>query len=176
MTHNRSNFGGDIGCHSGSRSAGRDNGDWHYWVARSLVDTQFHVIRTLAGEGGAPVSQEAKVRTGPVLTRVGLTRLEDRVIDVDSERLDLGVVEQILPILAGDLVTALDLFQVPVRPEQSVLKHGQRKGVFDNSHLKKSIFQIELSHMTAVTSTSVCRLSDPSNFELSKRSCFASDQ
>ena len=59
------------------------------------------------------------------------------MIDVDAERLNFGVVEQILPILAGDLVTALDLFQVPVRPEQSVLKHGQRKGVFNNSHLKK---------------------------------------
>ena len=175
MTHDRSNFGGDIGGHSGSRS-GRDNGDWHHWVARSLVDTQFHVIRTLAGERGAPVSQEAKVRTRPVLTRVGLSRLENRVIDMDAERFDLGVVEQILPILAVDLVTALDLFQVPVRPEQSVLKHGQRKGVFDNSHLKKRILKIELEHVTAVTSTSVCRLSDPSNFELSKRSCLASDQ
>ena len=77
------------------------------------------------------------------LTRVAESWLQGRVVDVDPEGLNLGVVEQVVPVHASHLVATLDFLQVPVGPEQPILEHGQRKRMLNYSHL-------EIAHMSYI--------------------------
>ena len=112
---------------------------WQFFensLTSAFVYAQRHALGTLASEGLSPMSQEAKVGAHVALTRVANLWLQGRVVDVDSEGLNLGVVEQVVPVLSCHLVAALDFLQIPVGPEKTIFEHGQRERMLYYSHLQ----------------------------------------